>query len=101
MTSTRCNCRSLHAKSCGNLKPDAVQHTIDVVEAMKREGIYSHLSIYFPLWLKPKPGTPWLAGYDGTKHPFAALYFNKDFQQQYREWWKAVLLAPGQTSGPP
>ena len=29
---------------------------------MKAEGIYSHLSIYFPLWLKPKPGTPWLHG---------------------------------------
>ena len=83
----------------GNLKPDAIQHTIDVVECMKQEGIYSHLSIYFPLWLQPKPGTPWLPGYDGKKHPFAALYFNPDFQEQYRRWWKAVLLTPGTTSG--
>jgi hypothetical protein len=83
----------------GKLDPQAVRHTIDVVEAMKAEGIYSHLSIYFPLWLKPKPGTPWLAGYDGNKHPFAALFFNKDFQKQYQGWWKAVLLTPGASGG--
>ena len=43
--------------------------------------IYSHFSIYFPLWLDPAPATPWLAGYDGKSHPFAALYFNPDFQE--------------------
>jgi len=76
-----------------------IQHAIDVVEAMKQEGIYGHFSIYFPLWLRPKPGTPWLAGYDGNKHPFAALYFNKDFQRKYVGWWKALLLTPGKRSG--
>ena len=83
----------------GTLKPDIVQHKIEIVQAMKQSGIYSHLSIYFPLWLKPKAGTPWLKGYDGTKHPFAALYFNKDFQQQYQSWWKAMLLTPDAKTG--
>jgi hypothetical protein len=83
----------------GDADPAKVQHAIDVVEAMKPEGIYCHFSIYFPLWLQPKPGTPWLAGYDGGKHPFAALYFNKDFQRKYVAWWKALLLTPGQRSG--
>jgi hypothetical protein len=83
----------------GEVDPAKVQHAIDVVEAMKQAGIYSHFSIYFPLWLTPKPGTSWLAGYDGNKHPFAALYFNKDFQRKYVEWWKALLLTPGRKSG--
>jgi hypothetical protein len=83
----------------GNVDTAAVRHAFDVVEAMKAEGIYSHFSIYFPLWLKPKPGTPWLKGYDGRKIPFAALFFNKDFQQHYQEWWKALLLTPNPSTG--
>jgi hypothetical protein len=83
----------------GDVDPERVKHALAVVAGMKAEGIYSHFSIYFPLWLKPKPGTPWLAGYDGVKHPFAALYFNKEFQQRYREWWKALLLTPDAKTG--
>jgi len=83
----------------GKLEPEQAKRKIAVVESLKEEGIYSHLSIYFPLWLRPKPGTPWLAGYDGKTHPFAALYFNKDFQEQYRQWWKAVLLTPSEATG--
>lgn len=71
-----------------------VKHAIEIVEAMKEEGIYSLFSIYFPLWLTPKPGTPWLEGYNGKQHPFAALFFNPDFQAQYRKWWKALLTTP-------
>ena len=71
-----------------------VRHAFDVVEALKGEGIYSHFSIYFPLWLTPAPDNPVLRGYDGKTHPFAALYFNKDFQAQYRKWWQALLLTP-------
>ena len=83
----------------GNVREDAVQHAIDIVQAMKSEGIYTHFSTYFPLWLRPKPGTPWLDGYDGSKNPFAALYFNPDFQMQYRTWWKALLTTPGKMEG--
>lgn len=83
----------------GNVDPAKVKHAIDIVESMKEEGIYSHLSIYFPLWMRPKPGNAFLKGYDGTKHPFAALYFNEDFQKQYRKWWEAVLLTKSEASG--
>jgi len=83
----------------GTLDPARVRHTLEVVEAMKEQGIYSHLSIYFPLWLDPKPGNTFLPGYDGKQHPFAALYFNKDFQARYRDWWKAVLLTPDEKTG--
>jgi hypothetical protein len=65
-----------------------------VVAAMRAEGIYSHFSIYFPLWLSPSADHPLLHGYDGKKHPFAALMFNPEFQERYRSWWKALLLTP-------
>jgi len=83
----------------GDVDLAAVGHALDVVEAMKAEGIYSHFSIYFPLWLKPKPDTPWLKGYDGQRVPFATLFFNKDFQQHYQKWWKALLLTPNPSTG--
>ena len=85
----------------GNGEPDMakVRHAQDVVAAMKEEGIYTHFSIYFPLWLRPKPDTPWLEGYNGNQHPFAAIYFNPKFQEKYRNWWKALLTTPDPGSG--
>jgi hypothetical protein len=83
----------------GAVQPLKVQRAIAIVEEMKAEGIYTHFSIYFPLWLTPKAGTPWLPGYDGKKKPFAALFFNKDFQKVYQDWWKALLTTPGEKTG--
>ena len=83
----------------GEVNPAAVKRAIGIVEAMKTEGIYTHLSIYFPLWFKPRAGHPWLEGYDGQKHPFAALLFNPKFQEKYREWWKALLTTPSEITG--
>lgn len=92
----------VHGAMCdeaGTVKPEAVERVHAVVEAMKAEGIYCHFSIYFPLWLRPKPGTPWLQGYNGEQHPFAALYFNKDFQAHYRTWLEALLKTPDAKTG--
>jgi hypothetical protein len=82
-------------------EPDSakVQHVINIVEAMKLEGIYTHASIYFPLWFRPRAELNWLPGYDGKKHPFAALMFNSEFQARYRRWWEALLTTPGARSG--
>ena len=79
----------------GELKQGMTAHLHEIVAAMKAEGIYTHLSIYFPLWFKPTPDNAFLKGYDGSKHPFAALYFNEDFQEVYRGWWKDMLNTPG------
>ena len=84
----------------GESDPKAVAFAHDVVAAMKAEGIYTHLSIYFPLWMTPKPDS-FLKGYDGKKHPFAALMFNEEFQQKYRSWWKALLTTPSKHTGKP
>lgn len=86
-------------KEDGSVDADKIQHALDIVAAMKAEGIYSHFSTYFPLWLEPKPGTPWLDGYNGHEHPFAALYFNPKFQEKYRSWWKALLTTPSNATG--
>ncbi len=86
-------------KEDGSVDLAKVQHAQEIVAAMKAEGIYSHFSIYFPLWLSPKAGTPWLRGYDGTKHPFAALFFNPDLQAQYRNWWTKLLTTPNPQTG--
>jgi len=85
---------SVFEEETGELKPDRVKYLAEVVEALKGEGIYTHLSIYFPLWFKPKAGLSWLEGYDGTQHPFAALLFNPGLQRQWESWWRAVLAAP-------
>jgi hypothetical protein len=83
----------------GEVDRAKVLHAIEIVEAMKAQGIYTCFSIYFPLWLTPKPNTPWLLGYDGKQHPFATLFFNPDFQAQYQKWWTALLSTPSPVTG--
>ncbi len=83
----------------GELDPAAVRHALEIVAAMKAEGIYTHFSIYFPLWFTPRPDHPWLRGYDGRQHPFAALLFNPEFQEKYRSWWRALLTTPAPKNG--
>lgn len=83
----------------GEVNPKKIREALDIVDAMKRQGIYTHFSIYFPLWFKPKADNAFLKGYDGSKHPFAALFFNRDFQTQYREWWRALLTTPHPVTG--
>src|SRR5215203_4455053 len=38
----------------GNVDPAKINQAILIVEELKAEGIYTHFSIYFPLWLTPK-----------------------------------------------
>jgi len=52
------------------------------VGAMKREGIYSTLSFYFPLWMPPR-----------GKPPFARIFFDETLQATYRGWLKTLLEA--------
>src|SRR4051812_42503754 len=83
----------------GEVDRAAIKRAIEIVEEFKAEGIYTHLSVYFPLWFTPRAGHPWMEGYDGKKHPFAALLFNPKFQEKYREWLKALLTTPSETTG--
>ncbi|HET6251399.1 MAG TPA: hypothetical protein VFE47_27185 [Tepidisphaeraceae bacterium] len=83
----------------GDIVPAKVQHALDIVEAMKSEGIYTDFSVYWYSFISPKPNTPWLEGYDGKKNPHAALFFNPDFQKRYQQWWTALLTTPSKTTG--
>jgi len=73
------------------LSPDKLEALMKAVAAMKAEGIYVHLSIYFPLWMQP-PSNSWeFPGYDGSQKPFAAIYFNENLEERYDSWWRTVL----------
>ncbi len=69
------------------------------VQALKRQGIYTHLSCFFPLWMsiKASDGIP---GYeDRQKHPFGLLFFDPRMQELYKTWTKALLTTPDPRSG--
>lgn len=83
----------------GEVDPERIRRAIDVVETMKAEGIYTHFSIYFPLWFDPPTDLDWLPGYDGKTHAFATLYFHPKLQEKYRSWWQALLTTPSSTTG--
>ena len=83
----------------GEADPAKVAHIQEVVAAMKAEGIYTHISIYFPLWFKPRADLPWLEGYNGNQNPFAALMFNPKFQEKHHAWFQALLTKPDPKTG--
>jgi hypothetical protein len=83
----------------GETDPGKVRRAQQIVAAMKAEGIYTHFSIYFPLWFMPAADLAWLPGYDGKQHPFAVLQFNPDFQDKHRGWLQALLTTPDESTG--
>jgi hypothetical protein len=82
----------------GRIDPDAVDRIHRMVEILKREGIYSSLSIYFPVWIRLGPENADFAGYSGG-HPFALIYFHEGLQTVYRAWWNALLAQPNPRTG--
>ncbi len=73
-----------------------------LVAAMKKQGIYTHISFYFPLWFEVKPhhGIP---GYEriNNKKPFALLFFQPRMQAIHRSWLQALLATPNPYTGTP
>lgn len=74
----------------GQVKPELVARVHYFIHALKREGIYSSLSIYFPLWVTLGPENTDFPGYNG-QHPFALPYFSEPFQPLYQNWWRGLL----------
>jgi hypothetical protein len=83
----------------GNVDMKAVRHAIEIVQAMKQVGIYTHFSTYYYQWLHPKAGANWLEGYDGKQPPPAMIFFNPMLQQHYRAWLAALLTTPAGPGG--
>ena len=59
---------------------------------LKKQGIYTEVSFYFPLWVKVKP-TYGLEGYDAAANTkaFALLFFDPKFQEIYRGWARKLF----------
>ncbi len=59
--------------------------------SLKAQGIYLHLSFYFPLWFKIKDsyGIPGYSAKADT--PFALLFLDKRMQGIYRAWARGLL----------
>ena len=81
------------------LDPKKLEAVFYLASALKKQGIYTALSFYFPVWADgQKLG---LEGYDAAenKRPFAALYFNPRLQQLHRDWCRQLLTTPNPHAG--
>lgn len=74
------------------VNPQTLDNLFYLISALKKNGIYTTVSFYFPLWFTVKAdyGIP---GYDAidNKMPFALLYFDSRMQQIYKSWAKVLL----------
>jgi len=71
------------------IDPQKLDSLFYAIAALKEEGIYSHLSLYFPLWLRG-PDEERFPGI-GNEPPFMQHVINDDFESIYRSWWKKAL----------
>jgi hypothetical protein len=90
---------ALWSDDLGKISPDRLNHLFAFVAACKNEGIYTALSIYFPVWLRFDASSPF-PGYTG-QHPFGLLFFNPELQAIYRGWWQQILATPNPKTGLP
>ena len=81
----------------GAIDAARVNNTRRAIAAFKRHGIYSALSIYFPLWLRLDAQYGW-PGYK-NENPFGLLFIDEKFQSLYRSWWKSILFDPDPKTG--
>jgi hypothetical protein len=75
-----------------NVNQRVLDNLFYLVAALKREGIYTLLSFYFPLWFNVRPHYD-IPGYDTieNKRPFALLTYDERMQEIYRSWAKQLL----------
>lgn len=79
------------------IEPTTLKQLFAFVAAMKQEGIYTCLSIYFPAWLQLDRSSGF-AGYTG-QNPYALLFFNQELQQIYYGWWRSLLTSVNPDTG--
>ncbi len=84
----------------GNIDESKIDDIFYLVAAMRREGIYTGLSIFFPLW-----ADYWdLVGYfppSGTNDTFGALYYDPQLQAIYNNFWTQLLTRVNPYTGVP
>jgi hypothetical protein len=71
--------------------PEKLDRVFYLISALKREGIYSAMSIHFQHWLNLAEDER-VAGYDKKTHrPYAIHFFSPEYQKIFKGWWQAVL----------
>jgi hypothetical protein len=80
--------------------PERLDDLHYLVAALKKQGIYTEISFFYPLWFDIKPDYG-IAGYDGfdNKKPFALLFFNERMQAIHRRWLREMLTARNPYTG--
>jgi hypothetical protein len=71
-----------------------------LVAALKKQGIYTTLSFFFPLWFEVKDGYG-IEGYSGMQaaRAFAILFFDPRMQEIHRAWARQILTTPDPYNG--
>lgn len=84
------------------LDAQALDNLHYLIAALKKQGIYTTISFYFPLWFDIKPGYG-IPGFDAieNKRPFALLYFEPRMQQIHRSWVRQLLATSNPYTGLP
>ncbi len=73
------------------IDPQKVDSLFYAIAALKEEGIYSHLSLYFPHWMRPAKDDPKFPDFDGKTPPTMLHVIDEDFKAVYRSWWERAL----------
>ncbi len=71
-----------------------------MVHAMRERGIYTTLSIYFPLWVQLDKNSG-VEGYFTPTRTFGLQYFSPKFQEAYYNWWRVLLTSENPYTGIP
>ena len=82
------------------IDPARLDNYFYLINALKKQGIYAHLSDYFPLWfnVKPSDGIPGADDILG-KIPFGLLIFEPRMQAIYKSWLRQILTTKNPYSG--
>lgn len=70
------------------------------VAALAKQGIYTNLSFYFPLWFKITDAYK-LEGYyeEDKKTPFSLIFYHPRMQEIYKSWAKGLLTTKNPYTG--
>lgn len=80
------------------MEDHAIQGLLNTIQVLKRHGIYTHVSHFFPLWMQLKESDG-IAGSAIGQHPFALPYFEPRMQEIYKAWVKQILTTKSAKTG--
>ncbi len=76
----------------------SLQHLLHAIQVLKRHGIYTLVSHFFPLWMELKESDG-IKGAAMGKNPFALPFFEPRMQEIYKSWIKQILTTKSAETG--